>query len=80
MYNSGKDSTYVSIKKNGADIYPSDTKTIQDVINELNEGKLYKERIVEVTTSGQYISAEDGTELVEIPGNTKVYIFYTDEI
>ena len=46
----------------------------------INDGDLYKERIVEITTSGQYISADDGTEVTTTPGSTKVYIFYTDDI
>ena len=80
LYNSAKDLTYIQIEKNGSIIYPSTVNTIQDVIKELDEGKQYKERIVEITTSGEYISAEDGTEVTTTPGSTKVYIFYTDDI
>lgn len=47
----------------------SDTNTTQ-----------YKERIVEMTTGGEYMVAEDGTRITIRPGTTKVYIFYTDDI
>lgn len=81
LHNSDKDLTYVHIEKNGHLIYPSNTKNIQDIVKDyLREGKKYKERIVEVTTGGQYAIGDDGTEITKIRGKTKVYIFYSDDI
>lgn len=78
LYNSSKDLTYIYIRKNGATIYePASGENIEEVIkNHLGDGKNYRERVVEVTTGGQYILGEDGTEATKIKGKTKIYIFY----
>lgn len=74
--------TYVYIEKNGKFIYePSSIADIETFVkNNLKDGTKYKERIVEVTTGGQYIVADDGTEATKIRGKTKVYIYYSDDI
>ena len=80
LHNSGKNSTQIFIEKGGKEIYPSETgQTKQDIIEELlSENTQYKERVVEITTRGKHLSAEDGTEVTIYPGETQVYIFYTE--
>lgn len=81
LYNDNKELTYVFIEKDGQDIYPSTTLNKQEIIEKyLNDGKKYKERIVELTTGGEYLIAEDGTQVTKQYGKTKVYIFYSDDI
>lgn len=71
--------TYIFIKdKNGNQIYPS-TENEREVINDL-KNKKYRERTVEVTTGGEYLTAEDGTQISVGQIKTKIYIFYTEYV
>lgn len=82
LYNSNIDQTYITIIKQGSRIYPSDTnESLETIIqNELTTDDLrYKERIVEVTTGGRHITADDGTTVTILPGEKRVYIYYTSE-
>lgn len=52
--------------------------TIKDLIKNSSDKK-YTENIIEINTGGEYITAEDGTQVVIQPGTTQIYILY-DEI
>lgn len=78
LYNSGDDLTRVIIQKDGKQIYPSTNRNIREVIEEeLSDGTIYFENIVEVITGGTYRVGEDGTKITIRPGTTKTYIYYT---
>lgn len=78
LYNSGDDLTRVVIKKGNTQIYPSSSKNIRQVIeDDLSDGTVYLENIVEVVTGGSYRVGEDGTKITIRPGTTKTYIYYT---
>ena len=81
IYNIDDDITQVFVeRKDGTQIYPSDTKTLQDIVkNDLSKGKIYLENMVEVTTSGQYISGTDGSKITIYPGERKTYIYYKEQ-
>jgi len=86
IYNCKKDLTYVTVKykdENNEDktIICSTVTEIEGYIDELIKKDCnFKERVVEVTTAGKYIIAEDGTKLTETPGKTKVYIIFEEII
>jgi len=80
IYNCKKDLTYVTVTKEGETkiFLPSSTEEeiSEGIKTYMNAGGKYKERVVEVTTGGEYIMADDGTKLTETPGKTKVYIIF----
>lgn len=55
-----------------------DVSKRQKYINEkLNTGtNTYKENVIEITTSGVYRTAEDGTKIIIQPGTTRTYVIY----
>lgn len=44
--------------------------------NNINNINKYKENLIEVTNSGEYVEADDGTQLTVTPGAKKIYLIY----
>lgn len=53
------------------------SSSFKDKIEELcDNNNLYTENIIEINTGGEYIIAEDGTQVVIQPGTTQIYVVY----
>lgn len=83
IYNCKKDLTYVTVvdkSRNRQTFLPSSTEEeiSEGIKTYMNAVGKYKERVVEVTTGGEHIIADDGTKLTQIAGKTKVYIIFEE--
>jgi len=76
------DHSFMPYVKIDGEVFPpnADHKNwIQEKLNTLTNDDKYTENILEITLSGKYKEAEDGTRIVIEPGQTRTYIIYAKQ-
>lgn len=81
LYTQAKEKVFIQIKDETGIItftlFNTNSERNKYIEQNLNTGtKIYKEKIVEITTGGITRTAEDGTKIIVQPGTTRTYIIF----